>query len=368
MLAKYLMILVNDDYDLVPELFETFPEFTKSTTGDVDVLPMNIGPDDYSISNKLTIFIQPEPSMSCAEIQYAKQLACRPNSIFAVSGSSIDQPWPFKNWIMYLANLTSTVRVNAGVSSVSPGPKTYVSTALLGGWLSSRGLLLNEIKRHGLLDQCLVNYYDRSQLGNTQRQVWKSMWPDRFFNYRTPQLNQLDNPTFVKIAFEDSSDKINTCRSLPTTKPGQHSWISQLIPYDIYNNAYISLVAETELATSPNGCFFISEKITKPMLVGQPFIVYGGQYYLRNLRTLGFQTFDPWLDESYDLIEDPESRACAAIKSLNSFAQLNDLEKIDRIVKMQSAVEHNRALVQNTQWTFGPIANAIKQHLNLKPT
>jgi len=365
-MAKYSMTLVNDPYNVVPmELFATFPEFTKSTNEnkrDVDILPAG---RECSVSDKLTIFILVEP-MSNVDIACAKQILSRPNAVWAVSGISIDQPWPFKNWFLYLSSLTSTVYVNSGISSVTPGPKKYVATALLGGWMPHRGLLLTEIKRHGLVDQCLINYYDRELMSEEQRKQWKSRWPDRFFNYRTPELDQLDSPTFVKIAFNESKSKINTCLSLPYTRTGQHSWVSQLIPYNIYNNAYISLVAETEAGTNPNRCFFISEKISKSMLLGQPFVVYGGQYFLKNLRALGFQTFDPWLDESYDLVEHSESRACAVIESLNCFAKLNEAEKIDRIVAMQSAVAHNRALVQNTQWSLGPIANAIKQNLNLK--
>jgi hypothetical protein len=367
LLAKYSMISVNDPYDLVPELFESFPEFVKSSDGDVDILSVAVRSEDYPASNKLTIFIQPEPDMSHADMRYAQQIASRPNAVWALSGFSVDQPWTFKNWFVYLAHLTSTVQVNSGISSVTQEPKSYLATALLGGCLPSRGLLFNEIKRHGLLDQCLVNYHDRSQLQNTQRQGWISKWSDRFVNYRTPQLDQLDDPIFLKIAFDKSTDKIDTCRSLPTTKPGQHGWVSQLIPYNIYNNAYISLVAETEPGNNVNQYCFITEKISKPILLGQPFLVYGGQYYLKDLRSLGFQTFDPWLDESYDLVKDPELRACAVIESLNNFSKLNELEKINRITAMQSAVAHNRALVQNKQWTFGPIAHAIKQNLNLKP-
>jgi len=38
---------------------------------------------------------------------------------------------------------------------------------------------------------------------------------------------------------------------------------------------------------------------------------------------------------------------------------LNDLQRQQACAKMQPAVEHNRQLVKNRQWTFGPIANAI---------
>ena len=53
LLTKYEMILVNDPYNLVPELFESFPEFSKSLESDVDVLPA-VCRESFQLSKKLT--------------------------------------------------------------------------------------------------------------------------------------------------------------------------------------------------------------------------------------------------------------------------------------------------------------------------
>jgi hypothetical protein len=55
------------------------------------------------------------------------------------------------------------------------------------------------------------------------------------------------------------------------------------------------------------------------------------------------------------------------VDTVDQFAKLNDLQRQQVCIEMQSAVEHNRRLVKDQQWRFGPIANAIKQYLNLKP-
>jgi hypothetical protein len=52
----------------------------------------------------------------------------------------------------------------------------------------------------------------------------------------------------------------------------------------------------------------ITEKIGKPLLVGQPFLLLSGPLYLKKLHQLGFKTFDKWWDESYDLELDYEKR------------------------------------------------------------
>jgi len=87
---------------------------------------------------------------------------------------------------------------------------------------------------------------------------------------------------------------------------------------DIYLNAntyidtYFSLVTET-IFDCPYS--FRTEKIWKPIAIGHPFIVVSNFGYLRDLKQLGFQTFDHLIDESYDLIS-------------------NNQERIDRIVDL----------------------------------
>lgn len=65
---------------------------------------------------------------------------------------------------------------------------------------------------------------------------------------------------------------------------------------DWYSETYINLVTETFFG--PN--VFLSEKIFKPISNLQPFIVLGDYHTLFELRRLGFKTFEPFIDESYD--------------------------------------------------------------------
>ena len=365
------MISVNDPYDLVPELFESFPEFTKSFEAKIDILPATCT-ESFRLSQKFTIFIQPEPDIHWAEQAYSRQIISKPNAVWAVSGHGKSGQWKLSHWFEYFANLTTTVRVNPELPTLDIGHKPWLATALLGGWMYSRGQLLHGLKQQGLIDQCLVNYHERSPDSVDRRNQLRRQYPDLYFNARTPALDQLDDPVFQQIAFnnevcnEYQSIPMNICQQVPGMMQHQHGWISQLVPTNIYNSAYISIIAETEVMTLPD-TFFISEKITRPLLVGHPFVVFGCTGYLQCLRDLGFQTFSPWLDESYDLVTDTNKRIASIVDSVKQFAQLNDLQRQQACAEMQPAVEHNRRLVKNRQWAFGPIANAIKQHLNLKP-
>ena len=74
---------------------------------------------------------------------------------------------------------------------------------------------------------------------------------------------------------------------------------------DLFLDSCINLVTETSYNRNE---LFISEKILKPILNYQPFIVFGPVYYLKELNKLGFKTFSEFWDESYDNIVDGKLR------------------------------------------------------------
>ena len=53
---------------------------------------------------------------------------------------------------------------------------------------------------------------------------------------------------------------------------------------------------------------FRTEKIWKPVAMGQPWIVAANQGYYRDMHNLGFQTYGHVIDESFDNIENSQDR------------------------------------------------------------
>jgi hypothetical protein len=357
------MIHVNDPYDLVPELFTAYTEFVKTSDAEVDILPATCN-ESFQCSDQPTIFIQPEPDIHHADTAYHQQIATKSNAAWAVSGHATtnNSSWKLKKWFSYYANLTMTVRVNPPMIELESRHKSWLATALLGGWSPYRGQLLKELRLLGILDQCLVNYHERTPEKIEFRNNLKQQNPTIYFNTRTPELDQLDNPTFLDIAFKNNpsdewqSGSMNTCRPIPGMKPKQHGWISQLVPWKIYNSAYISIVAETE--GTPD-LFFISEKISRPLLVGHPFVVFGCAGYLAELQKLGFRTFSSWIDESYDTIQDSTQRAKAIANSVKQFADLSDQQKQYVCKEMKLATDHNRLLILDNKWSNRSLRDAI---------
>jgi hypothetical protein len=71
---------------------------------------------------------------------------------------------------------------------------------------------------------------------------------------------------------------------------------------DWYNNTCFSLVAESK----GRGKTFVSEKIYKPLAYGHSFIACGTKGMLKLLKLQGFETFSPYINETYDSVDDLE--------------------------------------------------------------
>jgi hypothetical protein len=98
---------------------------------------------------------------------------------------------------------------------------------------------------------------------------------------------------------------------------------------ELFLNSCINLVTESSFDQNE---LFISEKVFKPIINYQPFIVLSAYGYLKKLRSYGFKTFGDYWDESYDDIENPGDRfkkLLQLIRELNSktIGELNELYK-----------------------------------------
>lgn len=132
-----------------------------------------------------------------------------------------------------------------------------------------------------------------------------------------------------------------------------------LIPENFYRNSFCDIV----LQEFQNPGVFLDEKISKPMLMGRPFVVIGPQYYLRFLRDLGFQTFDPVIDESYDQESDPVKRWRRAFDQIQTLKN-SDLQSVND--RLKNRLKHNRKMSYNSEYWINRLKNwlneTIKQH------
>ena len=101
----------------------------------------------------------------------------------------------------------------------------------------------------------------------------------------------------------------------------------------------IQIVPETLFDTEK---IHLTEKIFKPIVMYQPFILFSGPNGLQYLRDYGFKTFDGIWDESYDLETNSDRRFNKIINLIRNISNLNTNDYQKLINKTISIVEHNR--------------------------
>ena len=86
----------------------------------------------------------------------------------------------------------------------------------------------------------------------------------------------------------------------------------------------------------------LTEKIFKPIVAQRPFILVAAPGNLAYLRSYGFQTFERWIDESYDDLQDPDQRLDAIANEIERFAHMSLGELHDVHQDMMSVLDYNK--------------------------
>lgn len=108
-----------------------------------------------------------------------------------------------------------------------------------------------------------------------------------------------------------------------------NEWGEIYIKPELYVDTYFSLVTETVYDYPWS---FFTEKIAKPLTIGHPFVAVANAGFYRDLRDLGFRTFNTVIDESFDTIDsgsDRIERIVSVVKDLCS----QDLDDFMQAVK-----------------------------------
>ena len=122
----------------------------------------------------------------------------------------------------------------------------------------------------------------------------------------------------------------------------------------------IHLVAETLFDTSKT---HLTEKVFKPIVMYQPFIILGGPGSLKYLKDYGFKTFDSCWDESYDLETDSIKRFNKIVDVINSINELDDFNYRQLIAKTRSITEYNRNLFYSEEFNMN-LMNELMEGLD----
>ena len=199
----------------------------------------------------------------------------------------------------------------------SADQKPYHFDCLLGAKRSHRDYIMAKMQDKGLLSTSIVTYRD----------IFHGV------QYKDPRLDitVYDILDGRMLAYPYISENLDPNWEV---QPNMDNTVSYLVPWKIYQQTRYSIVAETHYTD----VFFLTEKTTKPLLAKRLFVVFSSAGYLKNLRQLGFKTFNSVIDESYDEMTDPLARFAAAFRQVEYLTTQNYKEIMDKI---KDITEHN---------------------------
>lgn len=155
---------------------------------------------------------------------------------------------------------------------------------------------------------------------------------------------------------------------LDTTYNQSEKCLAQILPeHNIwFNDTYFSLVTETNFPFIYEKTFpynenefydivgrLFSEKIFRCFLYKHPFLVTAPKHFLKILHSLGYKTFSPYIDESYDDEQDDATRLLKIVNEAERLCNLNQVELKNFLNFAKGICDHNfENLKKREQFVF----------------
>jgi hypothetical protein len=125
-----------------------------------------------------------------------------------------------------------------------------------------------------------------------------------------------------------------------------------------HNQTAISVVLETIF----DNRIHLTEKTLRPLACGHPFILAAGPGSLALLKKYGFQTFSPYIDETYDTVQDNDLRLQLIVKEMKRIKLLSDSERTELITQCNQIAEINKAHYFSKDF-FNRIVNELQENV-----
>jgi len=204
-------------------------------------------------------------------------------------------------------------------------------------WRLHRPALVALMKAYGILDKGYV-----SLAPTDDARTWKEMIPT-ILNYHKRDSEIVERINSVEAELLNMPPLYLDTDELFTNRPHIESSTNYL-----YENSLVSVVSETTFYTDQffDGARFLSEKTFKPIAYGHPFIIVSVPKSLELLREIGYKTFHPFIDESYDQEFNDDKRMRMIINEIVKIANMSDSEVKEFIENVKEITTHNFNLIR----------------------
>ena len=211
-----------------------------------------------------------------------------------------------------------------------------------------------------------------------------------YFNYSFNNIHPYANP--MKII--DKDEILNELKKENLTSDNIVNWVSKM-PYELPNapvehkwaevtystirssgvhvlveshyDPFLHFPVEKEKFTpdyfSPA---FLTEKTYKVLFCKKPFIAFTTPYFMKEMREMGFKTFEPYINESYDLELDEHKRLMMIIDEVERLSKLSDFEFQNMLTALDETVKYNFRMISNLKKSISIRADFewIKQYMD----
>jgi len=193
--------------------------------------------------------------------------------------------------------------------------------------------------------------YDFLYLNKRPRRHRNNLWKEM------SNAGLLGNSLTSFLEHEDGPVRLNPAYELPwvDTKNYPQIGMDQDLYEKPYNESKYSLISETN---DTDNEIFMTEKIWKPIIAQQLFVVHGNHLYLQKLREMGFRTFNNYFEEVYDLDRDPDMRINTIVDVCD---RLRDAPWQDIYLQSKALRQHNYDKFFHKE----NLSNEINKTLNL---
>jgi hypothetical protein len=198
----------------------------------------------------------------------------------------------------------------------------------------------------------LILLYCLASAGILEKSDWSCLSDIDFNEAEIKKISQLVN-------LDIKQDKIiELHKNIPHSLQSERETYEAVGPWNDkhptpYKDSYFYVCSETFV----HGDFkSLTEKIFKPIVNFQPFLFLAYKGALATLHNLGFKTFHPYIDESYDLEPDENIRIRMIYDEINRLCSMSKQELHDWYWSMEELLVHNQQhalkLCQDENLTF----------------
>ena len=192
-----------------------------------------------------------------------------------------------------------------------------------------------------LLDKGFVSFFHEKDSEQYKEQFFDGLVGklnksevQKFYNW----LN--DNPLYVDVNWQELKEYSQN-NQMHSSAPNE-VFIDKTD--NAYKNSYFNILTESSFVESDiEGSldFYLNERNVFPINAFQPYIAVNGQGHMKELKKLGFKTFHPYIDESYDEEVSANERFSMIETEIDKLCSMSKQEIHDWYWSMEEIYKHN---------------------------